>query len=578
MKKRKTNIILLLILLSAFIVRIWGINFGLPNIQIIDEQGIVYAAFYAGANWLRIADYTNGQFIVYLVAFEYGLYFIVGMLLGIFQEPQDLLISYLKDPSMLVLIGRISMVLGGVLAVWVLFVIGNKFFNPRVGYISAFLMSFSFLHAKESHYIKEDVISSLFVLTSFYFVLKIITEGKIKDYVLAGIFLGLAQGAEYKAIIFFPVVILAHFLQRKKAYLKKLVFFLISSLLTFLVINPYYIIEFNRTLESLLAFSKLQMVIYTSHLQGKPIWWWFMFEHIPQGIGYLFFTAAVVGFGICLLRARKENQYVFIPLLPFIFFVSVDLWTKMHFARYAMITLPFFALSAAVFVDAVSRAVGPQKRVVFVVGISFLLILQSIIRIVKFDLLLTRTDTRSEAKQWIEKHIKSGSKILVESTLRPEYPSNLNVPLILDEKSVNTRIKDAKKRGLKAMYLRSLKNARRGKIGYDIVATTQVGAKMDIFTDEHTRIKDVGYYVDTGVEYIALTSWVQEKMSSELEKSLHEYYQLIKEFRPTSTFKTDPHFIQMDYEALDKVDIFRKDAVFGPAISIYQLKTKKLSS
>ncbi len=570
--KKKINILLFLILFGGSLVRVWGINFGLPNIHIIDEQGIVYSAFYAAANNLRIADYTNGQLIVYLISFEYGFYFIVGKFLGMFQQAEDLLISYLRDPTALFLIARLPLAAGGVLAVWTLFHIGNKFFNSRVGYISAFLLSFSFLHVKESHYLKEDVVSSLFVLLSFYFVLKM-RAGKVKDYVLAGIFFGLAFGAEYKAVVFLPVVFIAHILQRKMADFHKIFYFAISSLLTFLAINPYYIIEFNRTLESLLAFSKLQSVIYLSHLQGKPIWWWFMFDHIPQGIGYIFFIAAFLGFGICMMRGRRERQYLLIPLVPITFFLTVDLWTKMHFARYAMVTLPFFALGGAVFLDFVgSKIKNERKRNILLAVLAIMLIFPSFLRTVKFDSLLTKPDTRIIAKEWFESTIPASSKVLVESTLKPEYQSNLNVSLNLDEKSINKRIGDAERRGLKGSYVKSLLRANKGRIGYDIVATTQVGAKRDIFTDEETRLKNSDYYLDSRITYIVLTSWVQEKMKSEFEKSLYEHYQKIREFRPTYEFKTDPHFIKMDYEALDKVDIFRKDLIFGPTISIYQLR------
>ena len=61
-------------------------------------------------------------------------------------------------------------------------------------------------------------------------------------------------------------------------------------------------------------------------------------------------------------------------------------------------------------------------------------------------------------------------------------------------------------------------------------------------------------------------------MRQEFEKSLYAHYRLIKEFEPTYRFSTDPHLVRVDYAAIDKVDVFRKDVIFGPVISIYQLK------
>ncbi len=360
----------------------------------------------------------------------------------------------------------------------------------------------------------------------------------------------------------------------------KLVWFGFVFLVTFSIIHPYFILETKSTIEQALPLAAGSRVLYPEHLQGKSVWWWFLFEHIPQGIGYPLFFSAIVGFIICLLRGIRrvkrgsQKVYFFILLLPIIFFMTIDVVTQMHFARYAVLILPFFMLAAAIFLDSLSRKLKIRNALLIIFAV--VLILPTFFRTVQFDNLLTKPDTRTLAKAWFEQTVPSGSKVLVESTLKPEHPSSFNVSLALDEKSIDKRIQEAEKRGLEALYLRSLKQANKEKIGYDIVATTQVGAIRDIFTDKLTRIKDVSYYVDSGVAYIVLTSWVQEKMSKEFEKSLHKHYRLIQEFRPTYDFQIDPHLVRVDYAALDRVDILRTDVVFGPVISIYQLQSYSL--
>lgn len=313
-----------------------------------------------------------------------------------------------------------------------------------------------------------------------------------------------------------------------------------------------------------------------------------MFEHVPQGIGYPLFITAILGFAICIFRTVRElirrsrtvRSLFLIPILPLIFFATIDFFTQMHFARYAVIVLPFFMLGAAVFVDALANFLQgvsfakdtPFKAKIIFIFFAIILILPTFFRTIKFDYLLTRPDTRTLAKQWFEQFIPSGSKVLVQSTLRPEHPSSFNIPLSLDIKSIDSRIKDAEERNLDALYLRALKQASQGRIGYDIVATTQAGAVMDIFTGKLTRIKDVSYYTDNRIEYIVLTSWAQEKISPEFGKSFTKHYRLIKEFRPTYELMSDPHLVRVDYSVLDSVDVFRSGAIFGPVISIYQLR------
>lgn len=631
---KEFSILLFLILLGALLVRLSGINFGLPNMHFIDEGHLIYWAFYSGSHALQPPYYLYAPLIPMILLVEFSIFYIGGYFFGIFSNPSQFFISYLSDPTIFFLIGRITMAIAGVATVWLLFNVGRKFFNERIGMLACFFLAFTFLHVKESHYIKQDILLGFFVLAVFYFALKLLQKGSInpapffrgvlthakknmtlthaasrgvfkrcwiKDYLLGGVMFGLAMGTKYQAILMLPVILLAHVLNKTYAnnyrsslsrtartsrfsaswrITRRIRDFIIDlrgllllggiSFLTFCLIHPYFILEPSVTLLKTLANASGTLVIYPEHLQGKPVWWWFMFEHIPDGIGYPLFISSIIGFAVSFWRAKSKKSYLFIPFLPILFFVAIDRLTQLHFARYSVMLLPFFMLAAAIFLDSVAEKTMKPKA--FLVVLAIILVFPTMFRTIQFDSLLAKPDTRTLAKAWFERTIPVGSKVLVESTIKPEYPSILNVALNLDEKSINKRIKDAVKRGLEASYLKSLVKANKNKIGYTIVATTQVGGKVDIFTDEFTYLKNIDYYIDSGVEYIVLTSWIQEKMKPEFAKSLYKNYQLIKEFRPTYEFVTDPHLIKMDYEALDKVDIFRNNVVFGPVIKVYKIR------
>lgn len=55
----KTKVLLTLILVFGFLVRIWGIDLGLPYLYQADEGKILYTTFYSAANWLRPDIYTH---------------------------------------------------------------------------------------------------------------------------------------------------------------------------------------------------------------------------------------------------------------------------------------------------------------------------------------------------------------------------------------------------------------------------------------------------------------------------------------------------------------------------------------
>lgn len=579
MSIKQGNLLATLVILLGFLVRVWGIDFGLPDKHIIDETEVIYTAFYAGANNLKPLRFEYSPFVSYILLAEYSAYFVLGRLLGYFATAPDLFVNYISDPTIFLLLGRLTMVLAGTATVWILWLVGNKFFNRRIGLIGSLLLSLSFLHAKESHYLKRDTLAAFFVLASFYFAIRILRGAKIKDYILAGVFSALSLGAKYYGSLIIPIVLIAHLLRKNNLFsaasLRKLASFIFATFLTFSVINPYFVLDFKNTAEAMIADFATGRVVYRLHLLGKPVWWWFTTQHIPQGLGWPLFLVGVAGFLICLWRGHKgDRKYFLIPLLPIIFLVSIDFWTKFHFARYALMTLPFFVLSASVFLDEVANRLKTRvaRRVFLTIAVT-ILVFQPFLRIIKFDYLLTRPDTRPEAKEWIEENILAGSKILVESTIRPEQPSNLNVALNLNIESIDKRISAAESYGYPATYLKHLRTVNLGEIGYDIIVTPRIDYQYDIINSQAVRLENIDYYLKDDVEYLVLTSWARRpRLEREFKQSIASHYSFVKEFRPNPQFPVDPHFIQVDFQELDNVSIFDKNLVFGPKISIYKLR------
>ncbi len=199
----------------------------------------------------------------------------------------------------------------------------------------------------------------------------------------------------------------------------------------------------------------------------------------------------------------------------------------------------------------------------------------SILRSIKFNTIIIKPDTRLQSKVWIEKTIPSGSKILVESMVRPEYPANINTPLYLNSVSIDRYIQEALGSGYPGTYLHALKKATSGRVGYDLVATSRIDVAKDLIADTQSIVTTADYWKVEKVDYLILSSWhVKPDASNDFQKTLKANYELIQEFRPNPEFPDDPHFVQLDYSVLDSIDVFRKDPIFGPIIQIYRIKHK----
>lgn len=568
------NIPILSILNLALLLRLWGIAFGLPQAQIGDEWALVYATFYTGANTLKPLRYQYGALIPYILLLEYGAYYIFGFLSGSFSSPNDLFAKFVHDPSELILLGRVTMAIVGVLTVWLTYFIGKTFYTKHIGLMAAFFLSIAFLAVKESHYLKEGNLSTFFSLGCYYFILKIVQKAKPRDYVAAGITLGLGIGAKFESLLMLPIFFLGHLLVNRRIEIKKLAYFMVGFISFTLLTFPMLLIDLNAYLALFQREFTLTMTRYPLHLLGKPIWWWFLNVHLPQGLGIPLFVVSILGFIISFIKSILNKNYLFLPLLPVVFLATIDFWQQFHFARYAILTLPFYMLGAAVFIDWIAAYIKNRQLRYFFVGLVVItLSWVSINRVVKFNTLILQPDTRYSSKEWIEANIPSGSSILVETALKPEYAANLNVPLTLDEQSINDRIQTAHAYGYPATYLNALRQVNKNTIGYKIIPTQRVNLVRDLMSDISTPINDASYWAEKKVEYLVLSSWASlPDVNREFKKSILDNYELIKEFSPHPEFSDDPHFVQMDYQILDKINIFDSQLLFGPNIMIYRLK------
>ena len=575
--KKVTNsqICLGLILLLAFLVRVWGVGFGLPAKHFIDEEGQIYGALYAAYSRLQPVRFMYASFVPYLLLAEYGTVFIIGKISGIYLAPFDFLVAYIRDPSNLFLLGRLTMVVAGTLSVWLIWKIGKKFYSKTSGLVAAGFLAIIFLHVKESHYVKQDVISTLFILMSFYLALLSVETKRLQQYLFTGVTLALAVSAKYQTLLIAPVLFIHYYLTRKKPSLSQSVVLGVGFVLTMLLLNPYFVLAPKKVIDGTLAEFAIAKTAYPELLQGHPVWWWFVFQHLPQGLGTVLFGASIWGSLVCVGRGIKNRKYLLIPLLPVVFLLTVDQWSQFPSARYAVMLLPFLALAAAIGLEFIFSFMPRHKaRSLFMFGAILLVSMESGIRDVKFDYLLTRPDTRYLSQQWIESHIPLGTKILVESTVRPEYGANVNTPLTLSTSANDKRLNEAQSRGESGLYLQALKKANLGKVGYDIVATGRVDVLLDVFTSEKTLMENADYYVSSEVDYLVLSSWsVKPDMKPEFMQSVGRHYDLIAKFRPTYEFPDDPHLVKMDYAVLDRVSFWGKPVIFGPVIDIYKKRT-----
>src|SRR3989338_423988 len=151
------HIPIIAILTLAFLVRIIGINFGLPDLYHADEPIIVNHALAYGTGDLNPHFFKVPPLVSYLLFMCYGVYFALGRAVGFFSELEDFQNLFLTDPTNFYLIGRIIFgVLCGTATIYVFYRLLNRFFSRSHALLGSFFLAFAFLHVRDSHYIYAD--------------------------------------------------------------------------------------------------------------------------------------------------------------------------------------------------------------------------------------------------------------------------------------------------------------------------------------------------------------------------------------------------------------------------------------
>ncbi len=218
--KKKIPVILFLIILFALALRLYGINFDVPH---PDDYITVQGAMYFGPAHIPLNRFgLYGLYVwpaftmVYIQSVLFSLYFLVGMILGIFPDIESFRNLYLSDPSSFHLIGRIMSVLFGISTVWVLYYLGKRLYNHNVGLMAALFLSASFIHSFHSQYIRPDIPSTFFSVLAILYCLLILEKGDLKLYVMAGVMTGLATATKFTSAVLILPVIAAHIMAEGK--------------------------------------------------------------------------------------------------------------------------------------------------------------------------------------------------------------------------------------------------------------------------------------------------------------------------------------------------------------------------
>jgi 4-amino-4-deoxy-L-arabinose transferase-like glycosyltransferase len=523
---RRLGCALFLILLVGFLIRLAGIEFGLPDVYHADEPMMVnHAVSYA--SW----DFNPHYFklpplLSYLLFIIYGIYFSVGYLFGFFGSLAEFEGLFVANPTSFYLLSRfIFGVLLGTASIYLVYSLSLSFFKEKgIAILSSFFLAFSFLHVIHSHYVYHDIPMVFFILLAVRKIYELYKDPKLSHYLCAAFFGGIAAGFKYNAALVSLSLFLAHILKEEKMSFRavfldrRLYGAAVVMIFTYFLTNPFSIVsfqEFSRELTT--QFDAEDRLPFFYHLRYS----------LAEGMGKPLLVCSLLGFGVAVFQAGRTWVLFSFPFIFYLFSVFVS---QPH-ERYMLPVVPFFAISAAYFIFWLYKITPsretPLKRPSLLYLMAGLVVLPTLIKSLYVDRMLFKTDTRADAKEWIEKNIPKGASIALDHTFF--LPRLLHNPTQLEEK-LNEAVSPLQKRRIELLKRISEKRASYN-LFYLVSSLDSSGDKNEEFLFSRPVIKKSWRELkEKGIQYIVIHK--REEDLSDFYLNIDRHAKPIKVFSP----------------------------------------------
>ncbi|WP_089721805.1 glycosyltransferase family 39 protein [Candidatus Entotheonella palauensis] len=563
------SFLLLAILGLAFGIRVWGIGFGLPH-EITYEQLTyeevkeVHRAFKLAAGEYTWAFGKGGLY--YLLFLEYGVFYVLSWILGWVKNTQDFALWALRDRMVFFLIGRVTVALLGTLTCLVIYKLSERFFDWRTALGTALIGATAYYHALFSSVINVDIGMVLALYSSVLAYCQYERTQQRKWLVVAGILGGVAGAFKLPGLVILPLLCAAIWTCREtwaptRRRLQDMGWVLVTLLVTLTAVAPEWLSGFGilqrefaflfgapaaQTTEQVALFNAVEKMTVKSSSPDTLSYVDRLFQ--PQNI-VLFISACI---GACIGLWQRQRWDIIWAVLIIVFLGVMSLGSRGQPERYMLPIFPALWLLSSRALAAVSQ----RHWTAMAVGLLCIVMLPSAM-LVRHAHEKTQPDTRLLAKAWIETHIPSGAKLLLDGT---RYRFIQSPPLQPDPSTVDRlsrRVTDASDQGMRVG---------RGVSKRALSLYQQAMKDIDGPTYElHStvfgiQVKDLQYYVQNCFDYVITSSYITRRVfnpnhQARFAKSIEFYQQL----------EVDPRFRPV-YEA--KPVRWQSS---GPVIKVYEV-------
>jgi 4-amino-4-deoxy-L-arabinose transferase-like glycosyltransferase len=429
-------VLLGLIVVVGLVLRLRNNGYGLPYVYNFDEaQHFVSRSVNVFGGEVDPRYYQNPSGYTYLAFLALKLWYGV---FGVHLHYGTVAQQFFVDPSPIWQFTRTFTALIAMAGVLATFVMARRFWGVRVALVAAALLTFAFLPVVYSRIAVTDVATFLPVAVAVYASFRLLEDGRLRWYLLAGAGVGFATGFKYTAgLVVMPLLVAAavrFFRDRGPVWRRSDAWFLIASgvvaVISFAATTPYVFVHPQDALDQIRQQAQAAGQIEKLG-QAQEGGFSYYFHTLGWGFGWAAFAAAAIGAVIQLRRDLLRG--VMLVSFPVVLFVYMSVQTR-YFGRWLLMMYPVLALLAAIAVVQVGTFVAGRLRGrlegrrwawavpgAVAAALTALILIQPIAADVRTSDVLGREDTRQQARDWLVQHFPRSLRIVIEPAVETDY-------------------------------------------------------------------------------------------------------------------------------------------------------------
>lgn len=396
----------IILVLFAFLLRFWGINYGLPSVYNSTEYFIAKHALSFGArHTLEPLYFIYPTLYSYFIAVLFGSYFLIGHLGGVFPGTADFAVQFFVNPTLFYLLGRISNAIIFIITIIIFYRITRYYLNAKNGFLVSLLFLFSYNIQSFTFWMVPDGLLLLGIVIVLFYIVKLEKQGISNfELILASLVCGLTISTKYNAGFLALGWLTAVWLYSAKALKIKIgraIFSATSILAGFIIGSPYWIIKFSRFAEGFGMISSQSRYAYNFET-GSPYLWEIQKLISSEWLLGLLFVLLLI---FLLFQFKKQ----FIPFMAMIIptFLLVGSWEKKGL-DYLLIIFPALLVVFLLFIERHRQRFLPDSRLIYIL---MPIVILNGARLFLHDYQKGQEDTREMTGAWIMQNYPPGSRI-----------------------------------------------------------------------------------------------------------------------------------------------------------------------